>query len=170
MRKGLLILLIVLGIGIAFAVATITLYEKTTPAVIGEEAPDFTLETIDVEVKSLSDFRGKPTTLVFFTTWCPSCRQQAPYITKFVKEHGDQIEIVYINRRDAKTMIKDFRDEFGVTYSIFVDLNDSQARPYGVTGQPEAFFIDENGILLYHHIGPMTDKFLLSKWEELWTS
>lgn len=168
MRKGLLIFL-VLGIGIVFAIATISLYEKTTPTIIGEEAPGFTLETINGEVKSLSDFRGNPTTLIFFTTWCPSCRQQAPYITKFVKEHGDQVEIVYIDRRDAKTMIKDFKEEFGVlTYTIFVDLNDSQARPYGVTGQPEAFFIDENGILLYHHIGPMTDKFLLSKWEELW--
>jgi cytochrome c biogenesis protein CcmG/thiol:disulfide interchange protein DsbE len=161
--------IVLLTIVAGFTIGTIVLYENSTPVKVGEEAPVFTMEILDGSTKTFSEFRGKSTTLIFFTTWCPSCRQQAPYITKFAKEHGDTYEIVYINRRDAKVMVQDFVKEFEVTSTVFLDKNDSQASPYGLTGQPEAFFIDKNGVLLYHHIGPMTDKFLLSKWTELGT-
>ncbi|EGL84127.1 alkyl hydroperoxide reductase/ Thiol specific antioxidant/ Mal allergen [Caldalkalibacillus thermarum TA2.A1] len=165
--RRIVLILIVMGMGAAFVAGTFTLWEKSVPVEIGHQVPDFTLETLAGEERSLSEFLGKPVTLIFFTTWCESCRLQQPYMNRFKEQYGDQIEVIYINRREPRTVVEKYVQELNVKTIIFLDRNDNQAQRYGVLGQPEALFIDENGILLYHQIGPMTDQFLWEKWGEL---
>ncbi|MGH7363037.1 MAG: peroxiredoxin family protein, partial [Candidatus Methylomirabilales bacterium] len=46
---------------------------------VGALAPDFVLPNLDGQQVRLSDFRGrKAVLLMFWASWCPSCREEAP--------------------------------------------------------------------------------------------
>ncbi|MFQ5873732.1 MAG: TlpA family protein disulfide reductase, partial [Dehalococcoidia bacterium] len=56
---------------------------------IGGLAPNFRLETLDGDTLVLSDLRGKPVFLNFFTVWCGPCRFELPEMEKVHQKFGD---------------------------------------------------------------------------------
>ena len=43
-------------------------------------APPFTLKSLDGKTIALSDFKGKPVLLVFWATWCDTCKEELPLL------------------------------------------------------------------------------------------
>lgn len=152
-------LLFVLLIG--FIYTAITLGKNSTAAEVGDPAPDFSLEDMNGSMVSLSDYQGQFVIVNFFAAWCPPCRQEAPEIQAFEEQYGDQVKILFIDRAEPKIKVQEFIDEFQSTSTYLLDYNDSMAKPYGIVGQPETFFIDEQGIIRHHYIGPMTTEFMV---------
>lgn len=146
---------------IGFVYAAVLLGKQSTAAQVGDIAPDFTLEDMNGNMISLSDFRGRFVIVNFFATWCPPCRVEAPEIQAFEEQYGDQVKILFIDRIEPKIKVQEFIDEFQTTSTYLLDYNDSMSKPYGIRGQPETLFIDEEGIIRYHHIGPMTKEFMV---------
>lgn len=145
---------------------TISLGKQLKPVKVGDTAPDFTLEDMEGNMVTLSDYRGQFVILNFFATWCPPCREEAPEIQAFQERYGSQVKLFILDRAEPKVKVQEFIDEFGSTSTYLLDLNDSMAKPYGVLGQPETFFIDEEGTVRYHHIGPMDQNFIMEKTNE----
>jgi cytochrome c biogenesis protein CcmG/thiol:disulfide interchange protein DsbE len=157
-----IISLSILGVSlIIFIYMAVTLGKNSTAAVVGDPAPEFTLEDMEGNMVSLSDYRGQFVIVNFFASWCPPCRQEAPEIQAFEEQYGDQVKLLIIDRAEPKVKVQEFIEEFQSTSTYLLDYNDSMAKPYGIVGQPETFFIDEKGIIRYHHIGPMTKDFIV---------
>src|SRR5699024_11314526 len=57
--------------------------EEQAEIEVGEEAPDFELETLDGETTKLSDLKGKKVILNFWATWCPPCQKEMPEMQEF---------------------------------------------------------------------------------------
>ncbi len=57
---------------------------------VGEEAPDFTVVSLDGQIVSLSDFRGQPVWINFWGAWCPPCRAEMPDIQAAYETLGPQ--------------------------------------------------------------------------------
>lgn len=144
-----------------FAYAAISLGKNSTAAEVGEQAPDFTLEDMDGDMISLSDYQGQFIILNFFASWCPPCREEAPDLQEFEEQYGDQTKLLILDRAEPKVSVQEHIEEFNSTSTYLLDYNDSMAKPYGVRGQPETFFIDEQGIIRYHQIGPMTKELMV---------
>lgn len=144
-----------------FAYAAISLGKNSTAAEEGDQAPDFTLEDTNGNMVSLSDYEGQFVVLNFFASWCPPCRDEAPDLQKFEEQYGNQAKLLILSRAEPKVNVQEHIEEFGSTSTYVLDFNDSMAKPYGVLGQPETFFIDEEGIIRYHYIGPMTTEFMV---------
>lgn len=144
-----------------FIYTAVSLGNNLTAAEVGNPAPDFTLEDMNGNMVSLSDYRGQFVILNFFAAWCPPCRAEAPELQAFEEEYGDQAKLLILDRAEPKVNVQEFIEEFGSTSTYLLDYNDSMAKPYGVVGQPETFFIDEQGIIRYHYIGPMTKDFIV---------
>lgn len=152
------ILLVIAGGFIYMAVSS---FNSSTAAVAGDPAPDFTLEDMDGNMVSLSDYKGQFVVLNFFASWCPPCREEAPELQKFEEMHGEQVKLLILDRAEPKIKVEEFIEEFNSTSTYLLDYNDSMAKPYGVVGQPETFFIDEKGIIQLKHSGPMTTEFMI---------
>lgn len=135
--------------------------KQTTAAQVGDLAPDFTLEDMNGIMVSLFDYRGQPVIINFFASWCPPCRVEAPQIQAFEDRYGDEVKILFIDRAEPKIRVEQFIEEFQSTSTYLLDYNDSMSKPYGILGQPETLFVDEQGIIRYHHIGPMTKEFMV---------
>src|SRR5262245_17181343 len=54
---------------------------------VGNPAPDFQLATMDGAPISAADLRGQPAVIVFWTSWCPVCKEEAPRINALAAEY-----------------------------------------------------------------------------------
>ena len=42
----------------------------------------------------LSDFKGKPVVLNFWTSWCSYCKSEMPYFESAYKQYGDKVQFI----------------------------------------------------------------------------
>ena len=139
----------------------------------GEPAPDFALPNLDGAVVRLSDLRGKPVLLNFWATWCGPCKREMPDIQQVYTQANGELVVLAINAEGtspelARRLARDFRDELSLTFPMLFDSPDTEVlNQYRLTGLPDSFFIDRNGIIQEIVIGPLTKKVLDEKVEAL---
>ncbi|MEO8574569.1 MAG: redoxin domain-containing protein, partial [Pyrinomonadaceae bacterium] len=51
----------------------------------GQLAPEFEVRGLDGTNISFEDIEGNPAVLVFWTAWCPSCKEEAPALNKLAE-------------------------------------------------------------------------------------
>ena len=116
---------------------------------VPEQRIDFTLQTLDGQTVSLSDWDGKVILLNFWATWCPPCRKEMPDFVELREElEGQPFEVIGI-AIDRAEPVQDFIDSIGVDYPIL--LAELEGLPlmksYGnlLTTLPYTVIIDRNG-------------------------
>ena len=139
--------------------------QKIVGIQLGERAPDFTLPSIQGDPVKLSDFRGKQIILNFWATWCPPCRAEMPDMQAYYREHReeDNMVILAVNLTATESNrghIQAFIDELGLTFPIVLDEESEVANTYEVVGYPTSYFIDDQGIIQYKIVGPMSEDFM----------
>ena len=114
---------------------------------VGEEAPAFTLISIDGEEVSLDDYRGTPVLVTFWASWCRPCRQEFPILRDALAERPGEFEVVGVMYEDLPRDARAFMEETGATWPAVEDPGGKVARAFGVAGIPQTFFIDADGVL-----------------------
>ncbi len=138
------------------AVLGAAVLNKSSPPVPGDMAPPFKAELLaqDGEL-ALEDLRGKPVVLNFWASWCEPCKAEAPMLREAHERYGDQVAFVGVDIRDARGDALSFAEEQGLDYPHVRDEDLEIYDSFGLTGQPETFFIDEEGVILEHVPGPL---------------
>ncbi len=117
-------------------------------------APDFQLKTLDGQVVTLSQFRGKPVLLNFWASWCQPCREEMPYLQQIYNKYKDRGLVFYaIDIGETPETINNFFKENSLFMPVLLDTDKSVGQSYGITGIPETFLIDKNGIIRKKQIG-----------------
>jgi cytochrome c biogenesis protein CcmG, thiol:disulfide interchange protein DsbE len=104
---------------------------------------------------ALSDLEGKPVFVNFWWSGCAPCKDEAPLIRDAHERYGDEVAFLGVNVRDGESDALAFADEFGMEWPSIRDEGLDIYRRWGLTGQPESFFIDEDGVLVQHVAGPL---------------
>jgi cytochrome c biogenesis protein CcmG/thiol:disulfide interchange protein DsbE len=120
---------------------------------IGKPAPDFTLQDLDGNVVKLSQLRGTPVVINFWSTWCPPCIQEHPLLESASDHYRGRAHFLGVIYQDDPAVISRFLDERGAWGPSLVDPENRVAIAYGVFGPPETFFIDAEGIIADKVIG-----------------
>ncbi len=124
-------------------------------------APDFTLQTLDGESVSLSDYRGKLVMINFWASWCPPCNSEMPDLQRYYEQHQDDDFIILgVNYQDTPDKVQAFVEKYGVTFPILLDSDGRVANLFGVQGLPTSFFVDKEGNVLGYQPGPVTKEML----------
>lgn len=117
---------------------------------IGQIAPDFELAKFDGGNISTKDLAGNPAVLVFWTAWCPSCKEEAPHINQLASDFGPKgVRVVGINIGESDARVAEGIKSFGIKYTVAKDRDTSVARNYRVMGTPTVVFLDKNGAVQY---------------------
>lgn len=123
---------------------------------VGQQAPDFALQSLDGEILRLSAFRGRPVVLYFWTTWCPVCRQESPKIRDLMLRSSDRdVLVIGVNLREDRETVARYVKSFSLSFPVLLDLNGSAAGMYRITGVPTLLFIDRAGVIRARHVGPV---------------
>lgn len=140
-------------------------------ALIGKPLPEFNLPTLRQPDRSLAraDLVGKKILLNVWGSWCPSCRAEHPWLMKLANEQG--IAIYGLNYKDdrdkALVWLERYKDPY--VLNIFDTLG-RLGLDLGVTGAPETFMIDADGIIRYRHVGVVDQRVWENKLQALWES
>lgn len=70
--------------------------------------------------------------------------------------YGSKVHFLGIDVRDSLTSALAFERDNHVAYPSARDEGFQIGDSYGLTGQPESFFIDQNGVIVQHVPGPLT--------------
>jgi thiol-disulfide isomerase/thioredoxin len=134
---------------------------ESAPSAAGSKekspASDFTVNSLKNVPQKLSDLKGKVVLLNFWATWCPPCREEIPSLMKLDKTMAGkpfQMMAVSIDAGGAPD-IEGYFKESGYSLPAYTDPEGKISSQYGVTGVPETFVIDKNGIIVKKVIGPM---------------
>jgi cytochrome c biogenesis protein CcmG/thiol:disulfide interchange protein DsbE len=120
------------------------------------QAPDFTLYTFDDEEIRLSELQGQVVVINFWASWCPPCRDEAPYLESTWRRYKDQgVVFLGIDYVDTDAEALAYLAEFDITYPNGPDIGTRIAQAYRIQGVPETFFVGRDGTLRGVKVGPL---------------
>ena len=122
---------------------------------IGKPAPDFVLQDSSGKTWQLSSQKGKVVFVNFWATWCKPCRDEMPSMEALNKAMaGKPFQMLSIVFNDDLKMAESFARRLGATFPVLANPSPELTEAYMITGVPETFLIDADGILLHKFIGP----------------
>lgn len=123
-----------------------------------QPAPEIVVNGMNGSPLKLSDLKGKVVLLNFWATWCPPCREEIPSMIKLNKiMAGKQFQMVAVSIDEGgRPSIESFFQTTGFSdLPAYTDPDSRAAKAYGITGVPETFIINKNGIIVKKVIGPL---------------
>ena len=123
----------------------------------GFKVPNFTFPDINGREVSLSSQRGKVVLVNVWATWCPPCRREMPSMQRlYEKFKGKNFEILAVSiDSEGRAAVEPFMRKMNLTFPALLDPGETIRPLYGITGVPESFIIDQQGILVEKIIGPI---------------
>jgi len=124
---------------------------------VGQFAADFS--TIDTDGKSfqLSEMRDKkPVYLIFWATWCKTCKHEMPTFIDLYERHNSDLEIVSINvdslsfwssLKKSNQRVKEYVDQYQIPYRVILDDEEKLIKQFNVQGTPTQLLIDKEGVI-----------------------
>lgn len=131
---------------------------KRAPGVgtsVGCIAPDFKLVDLSGQDIKLSDYRGNPVVLNFWT-YCAACKEELPYIQIAYDEReslAPGLLVFAINVTQQRDQVEEFIRNYGYTFEILMDTWATVASDYYIHQIPTTFFLDKNGIIQDVQVG-----------------
>lgn len=127
---------------------------------VNQPAPELEIKMENGQMVKLSQYKGKPVVLEFFSTTCPHCQKSAESVEKALRTYGPK-GVQFISVSSDENQRKDFpefRKKYGATYPMGTVGNQegyrffslSVMRPFYV---PTFAFIDRNGVVRERFIG-----------------
>lgn len=137
--------------------------EVKTGTGIGDYAPDFELNTMDGKRVKLSDLRGQPVHMIFWSVDCIYCVKELPHVQKIYNENKEDYTVLAMNitLQDGLDYAKEFIEEAGYDFTTVLIENNKEGldtlQNYQVRGIPHNIFVDSDGIIAYNSPGMMDE-------------
>ncbi len=140
----------------------------------GREAPDFSVRTFEGETLELKEFKGLVLVLDFWTTWCPSCREEMPMLVRVANRYRAKgVRFVAMSQDDIGDQ-KEVLTEFFYhqpDLKPFVGLGTSTlGDSYGVDAYPTLFVIDAAGKIRARKTGALDEQTVVNALDDALSS
>ena len=123
----------------------------------GEPLQPFTGTDMDGKKIDMATVLGKkPVMLVFWASWCPTCKTEVPKVTALVNKYQSQgMEFIGINVgfNDSVKRARRFMTKTGMNYPVIFDTTNAISRMYGVQGVPTILVADKSGTVVFKNYG-----------------
>lgn len=137
-----------------------------TPVTSDVPAPDFSLQDTAGRTHRLSDYRGKPVIINFWTTWCPPCREELPSMNRAWHQlQQEGIAMLAINVGEDEDTIFLFSADYPTDFPLLMDKSGEVIEQWPVKGLPTTYVVAPDGTIAYRAIGSREwdDRELLDK-------
>lgn len=122
------------------------------PSFAATNAPDFSLHGEGDAIYRLSDFKGKPLILFFFSFSCGHCEKAMPVIKELYKNSNGRYNILGIVYGTPKEDLKNNKMENWADFPVVIGT-ESVRKDYKVSGTPYIWVIGPDGTLKERYIG-----------------
>lgn len=146
-----------------FAVGLTLDPERLPSTLIDRPLPEFDLPPIQGFEQGLAskEITGEVFLLNVFGSWCVACIYEHPLLMRISREN--LVPLYGLDWKDPPGAGAEWLKERGNPYTLIGDDADGRvAIELGVTGAPETFVVDREGVIRYKYVGPITNE----AWEE----
>lgn len=144
--------LILVGIALVLSIKSETTAKQS---LIGQQAPDFKLTTLDNQEFKLSDKKDKTIILFGMAGWCGTCIPEGRNLTKIRQEYSDKgVEIIGVafTKGDNEDFLKEFRELGTINILLALDT-DNVAQKYNLTRLETTYIINKDRVVVYKDEG-----------------
>jgi thiol-disulfide isomerase/thioredoxin len=121
-------------------------------AIIGRPVPEIEFTDLDGHKVSLAALRGKVVLLNFWATWCGPCVAAFPDLKKLYEKYRDHgFEVIAISLDSDRAALDAYLKRNPLPWPQYFDgkgWENRLAQQFGVTGIPEEWLIDREGIVV----------------------
>ena len=151
-------IVLLLGVAAVIVVFGIQLARQNRgPLQPGDTMPDFTLQTFDGSTVATEQLRGRILVVNFWGSWCPPCRDEAPDLQLINEQYAGQgVVMIGVNRLDTDADAMEFIDQYGFSFANGADTGDLISRSFRLSGTPETYIIDRDGVVQSATYGTIT--------------
>lgn len=126
---------------------------------VGQQAPDWALETSDGKAVRLADLRGNVVVMDFWSTWCGPCKLAMPSVQMVHETFKDRpVKVFGIDVWEKEgAEPAEYMKSKKLTYTLLLH-GDKVADDYRVSGIPSFYVIDREGRVAYAASGYLPNR------------
>ena len=135
--------------------ATTATVATTTGTDIGATMPEYSATSLDGSKFDLAAKRNKVVLLNLWATWCGPCRYEIPELQSLhAKFEPKGFEVIGVSVDESGVEpVKQFVDEFKMTYPVVLDPEGKLAGIFGTSVLPTTVLLDRNGKIVWKRYG-----------------
>jgi peroxiredoxin len=135
-----------------FIAAAIASFAFAAAALESGAAPDFALSSTAGTNYRLSEHRGEVVALIFWASWCGSCRQELERFERLRRTYGSAGLVVFgVNLDQEAASATALAGAAGIGYPVLLDSGKDVSKTYRADDLPLIVLIDRHGALRARH-------------------
>ena len=130
---------------------------SVTPSVVSYPAPELSLNDLDGNLVSLSDYLGSVVLVNNWATWCPPCKEEMPTLQAYYSDHqADGFVLLAIEAGDPLPDVAAYVNDNGLTFPVLLDPTTLALRAFNNDALPSSYVIDPKGTVRLAWTGPIS--------------
>jgi peroxiredoxin len=119
-----------------------------------DQAPDFTLKSLDGANLRLEEYRGQVVLINFWASWCGPCRQEMPVLDRLHQRYADTgFAVLGVNVEGDAAPARELLAKVPVTFPVLIDEGQKVSELYDLEAMPSTVVIDRDGVVRFVHRG-----------------
>ncbi|MFC5472299.1 TlpA family protein disulfide reductase [Cohnella suwonensis] len=120
-----------------------------------QHSEEIVLEDLLYANPTTINYSEKPTAILFFTSWCPYCNEDAPKVVQLYNKYKEDVNLYGVNLiyRDDRNDVEAYVNDYQIKYPILMDESGSLYDKYGGSGFPSLYFFNADGEVIDQIIG-----------------
>ncbi len=122
----------------------------------GPALPALELTSLDGRPVNLAAFKGKPTVVNLWATWCPPCVREMPVLQQAQRERAD-VEFVFLNQGESAERVSAWlRARQWPLRNVLIDVHWQAGAALQQRALPTTLFFDADGRLVSTRVGELS--------------
>ena len=106
----------------------------------------FQAKSLDGQVYTLENCKGKVVLVQHWATWCSYCRKDEPAVEQIIADHAkDGLIVLAVNAGEAKDTVQEYLKTHGRTAKIVLKPDTTLAEIFAGIGVPAYLLVDREG-------------------------
>ena len=123
------------------------------PKLAGKPLPAGTFTRLAGGTATFAGLRGTPAIVNLWSRTCVPCVQEMPVLDALKKRVGTAANVIGLNSGDAPDAARQFAQQVGVSYDLWLDDGRAATTTLGVTALPTTIFVAADGTIVRTHLG-----------------
>jgi peroxiredoxin len=124
------------------------------PGLVGKDAPDFVLKSLDGRNLRLSEFRGQVVLVNFWARWSSDSREELPALERINTTYQRAgLVVLGVSVDEDLRRARDFAEAMKVRYPVLLDTSPDIGRDYMLEKMPVTVLVDRSGVVRYSNVG-----------------
>lgn len=128
-----------------------------------QSLPPIALVSLEGATVKLDDFKGKPTVVNLWATWCPPCVREMPVLLQAQADHP-AVNFVFVNAGEPAQRVHGWLQMRKLPLrNVLLDATNQATTHFNTPGLPTTLFFDARGVLVSVRVGEVSRATLLER-------